>query len=79
MVVDSLSPPVAGLRLDEVVIDEGFIRMNLTLTAATAVGSECDQLATRIHSSYERTVADLPWVGRVAQLNIKVRKFFCDR
>jgi transposase len=32
----------------------------------------------RVHSSYVRTVADVPWAGRGVRLEITVRRFFCD-
>jgi len=39
---------------------------------------ECHQPSTRIHGNYERTVADLPCVGRNVLLMLTVRKFVCS-
>src|SRR5450755_4172964 len=39
---------------------------------------ECHQLSTRIHGSYQRTVADLPCAGRNVLLLLTVRKFVCS-
>lgn len=38
---------------------------------------ECYQPSTRIHGSYQRTVADLPCAGRNVNLFLTVRKFVC--
>src|SRR5579863_4443508 len=38
---------------------------------------ECHQLSARIHGHYQRTVADLPCVGRNVILALTVRKFVC--
>lgn len=37
----------------------------------------CQLPAQRIHSHYQRTVADLPWADLVVTLHLLVRKFFC--
>jgi transposase len=38
----------------------------------------CSQPSTRIHSHYQRTLADLPWARIAVQIKITVRRFFCD-
>jgi transposase len=38
----------------------------------------CASQASRVHSHYMRTVADLPCVGQQVRLLVQVRKFFCD-
>jgi transposase len=37
----------------------------------------CHQLSSRVHSRYQRTVADLPWQGVSVQLQLLTRRFFC--
>ena len=32
----------------------------------------------RVHSRYERRLADAPVAGRQVQLRLRVRRFFCD-
>ena len=34
--------------------------------------------AERVHSRYTRTLADLPWQGRVVCLVLSTRKFYCE-
>ena len=38
----------------------------------------CHVAARRLHSRYERTLADLPWAGWTVRLELGVRKLFCD-
>lgn len=38
----------------------------------------CGTAAHRIHSRYQRTLADLPWQGLAVQLCIETRRFFCE-
>jgi transposase len=38
----------------------------------------CHVAARRLHSRYERTLADLSWAGWTVRLELGVRKLFCD-
>jgi transposase len=38
----------------------------------------CSSPASRVHSQYQRTVADLPCSGSAVMLQLIVRRFFCD-
>jgi transposase len=38
----------------------------------------CHQPAARLHSRYRRILTDLPWSGYSLQLQLSVRKLFCD-
>ena len=38
---------------------------------------KCHKPSSRIHSRYQRTVADLPWQGVSVQLQLLTRRFFC--
>jgi transposase len=38
----------------------------------------CHVAATRLHSRYDRILADLPWAGWTVRLELGVRKLFCD-
>lgn len=54
------------------------LTVQLVATQPTAACPSCDVPATRIHSRYLRTVADLPWADRPVLYQLAVRKFFCD-
>ena len=55
----------------------------MVLRAESDAGSArcplCGSSSKRVHSRYARTVSDLPWRGIAATLEIRVRRFFCDR
>jgi transposase len=38
----------------------------------------CEGPSRRLHGSYTRTLADLPWCGAPVRLRVRVRKYFCD-
>jgi transposase len=68
---------------DTLVIDQvralyNCVTICVRSTALSAVCPLCSQPATRIHSRYLRTVADLPSGGRQLVLSLIVRKFFCQ-
>src|SRR5690606_18091337 len=55
------------------------------LIAITATGRHeadpypvCGTGATRVHSRYPRSLADLPWQGTRGRLAVTVRRLFCD-
>ena len=66
----------------------GLVRLSASDTCITAVVETlasgtpcplCGEAATRVHSRYVRTVADLPWHGVAFQLRLQVRRFFCEQ
>lgn len=69
-------PP--GLEIDTVCAGVTALTIHLTATTPTAACPLCGAAATRIHSRYQRRVADLPCGGCPVRLILTVRKFFCD-
>jgi len=68
------------LRFDGCDIDD-LAQQITVLVCATPTVSPCPLCATlahRIHSHYERTLADLPWASYRIRLRLRVRKWFCD-
>ena len=53
------------------------LTMDLTCSDPTACCPLCHQPSERVHSKYQRTVADVPCGGRRALLLLTVRKFIC--
>jgi transposase len=53
------------------------LRLELTTTCAAMPCPVCAHLSPRIHSSYRRSLTDLPWAGRTVRIALSVRKFFC--
>lgn len=72
-------PGVLELMDIAVVAEETRVEMTLAVTQKAAACPQCGQLATRIHSRYVRTVADLPWAGLPVRLLLQVHRWFCDQ
>ena len=71
----------AALAVSVVAIDasdSGAIRIALISSRAAVPCSACGTLAQRIHSRYQRTLADLPWQGLAVTLTLETRRFFCE-
>ena len=66
------------LVVDQVRVLYDCVTISVRSIAPSAVCPLCSQLATRIHSRYRRTAADLPSGGRQLVLALVVRKFFCQ-
>lgn len=72
-----LSLPL-GLAMTQLALTAAGLTVAVCATAPVTACPVCGQLSSRIHSRYQRTVADLPCAGRRVQLQLQVRKFFCD-
>jgi transposase len=76
----ALLPQNTHLSAEDVIIDAeaAEVTVELTAMAPRCPCPLCHLPAVRIHSSYRRTVADLPWARLVVRFSLLVRKFFCD-
>lgn len=74
-----LLPPSEHLRLETIDGDAWGITVVLAATAPAAACPACAHPATRVHSGYRRTLADLPWASTPVRLHLHVRRFFWDR
>jgi transposase len=74
-----LLPDATTLRLDVCEVDEAAAQIPLAVqsTQTSAPCPLCAPPAQRIHSDYERTLADLPWAQYRVHLQLRVRKWFC--
>jgi len=73
----TLLPTAPGLRLDQVTIGADEILATLVATQPWSACPVCGGLAQAVHSSYQRTLTDLPWGRFAVRLHLVVRKFFC--
>ncbi|MEO1686094.1 MAG: ISL3 family transposase [Cyanobacteria bacterium J06631_12] len=75
-----LLPSLHLLHLDsyDLAPREHHLTLNLTSTQAQVQCPICGQPSHRVHSRYERTLADLPCVSFSLTLIIQVCKFFCN-
>ena len=78
ILAEHLAPPVPGLRLIRLVPLSNRFLVHATATGASAACPRCGALSQRVHSHYQRTLADLPWGSWPVHLVLRVRKFFCS-
>lgn len=78
MFVTIFLPDVPDLCLETVDVTEDGVCLTTRAAQAAPPCPLCAQLATRVHSRYQRTLTDLPAVGRTVHLRVQVRRFFCD-
>jgi transposase len=71
-----LVPP--GLVIDRLDVGDDRIGLTAHSDAAMATCPSCQTSARRVHSRYQRRVADLPLAGRRVELQIRVRRFRCE-
>jgi transposase len=73
-----LMPICLPLRLQELVVTAGEVRLMLVSDQTAACCPLCAKPSARVHSHYTRTLADLPWGPLHVQLHLQVRRFFCQ-
>ena len=66
------------LQVETLTLEDQGLTLDVKVTAPTAPCPTCAQSATRMHSDYRRTLADLPWATLPVRLSLQVRRFFCD-
>jgi transposase len=78
-VLACLLPDATTLRLAACHVDTTSAQITLLVhsTQASVPCPLCAIPARRIHSRYERTLADLPWAEYHVRLQLRVRKWFC--
>ena len=72
-------PDATTLRLEACAVDDTTAQITLRVrsTQTSAPCPLCATPARRIHSDYERTLADLPWAQYRVCLQLRIRKWFC--
>ena len=70
-------PHLKGLRLAEIAVADEGVTLQLFATRRTAPCPSCRHRSHRVHSRYDRTIADLPWSGTTVRLRVRVRRFIC--
>ena len=69
----------SGSRLDRCALESHSVSIFMEAAAAYAPCPLCRSDAQRIHSRYQRHLADLPCFGLPVRLEVTVRRFFCAR
>jgi transposase len=68
-------PP--GIVIDHVRLAAERIILVARSSSDDALCPSCGVRSSRVHSSYPRHLADLPWHGRAIEIELRVRRFRC--
>lgn len=72
-----LVPNIAEVTLVCLRPKDGAIEMQLRAHRSISTCPECGTASRRVHSHYQRKLADLPWEGLPVVILPQARKFFC--
>lgn len=72
-----LFPHLTGLRPEQISVEDDLVVLRVRPTRRSARCPVCRRSSRRVHSRYERTLADLPRGGRAVVLRVQVRRFRC--
>jgi transposase len=67
-----------GFVVEDVAIDSDSFVIAIRSSASSCRCPLCGAVCDRVHSRYERNLADLPITGRRTRLILRARRFFCD-
>ncbi len=75
-----LLPGAIHVRLETWALEPAHSTVTISIhaRAATACCPLCGRRSKRVHSRYQRTLADLPWGEHAATVLLSVRRLFCD-
>ena len=66
-----------GLVVEQVLPEPDRVTVVARSRLPTAACPDCHASSSRVHSRYERRLADLPWQGRPVAVRLRARRFFC--
>ena len=70
-------PHLAGVHVERVVASGRVVRREATTRVPAAACPVCGHPSSRVHSRYERWLADRGMSGREVNIQLRVRRFFC--
>ncbi len=70
-------PDVRGLRVERIVRDSQRVSIMTRTTSRAARCSRCGRWSRRVHSRYQRTIADLPCSSAPVTIRLTTRRFVC--
>lgn len=71
-------PHLADVVIERVEEIGGAVRIWAHPHAAQASCPKCGGVSARVHSRYERRLADAAVAGQRVEIALRVRRFFCD-
>jgi hypothetical protein len=73
-----LSPHLAALRIEGLSNEEGVVCLRARADTKEAPCPACGVASGRVHSWYERRMADAPVAGQPVLIHLRVRRFICQ-
>lgn len=67
-----------GFHVDDLTLPTAGLLITPHTTAHQATCPSCGRSSTRVHSTYWRTLKDLPWQDRTVTWHLRVRRFRCN-
>ena len=77
VLAEVLFPGVAGVRVDRLWREGATLHVAATTTRRRARCPDCGRRSRRVHSRYERVMADVPCGGAGVRLHVRPRRFWC--
>lgn len=72
-------PHLAGVVIEQITRVDGVIEIGARARGSTAVCPGCGERSRRVHSRYERRLADAAVGGQPVRIRLRVRRFLCIR
>ena len=72
MLTDVLFPAESQLHIDGIEMEKNTVNISVASTNGRSICPHCQTILERMHSSYNRHPADLPFVGHTARLAMAV-------
>jgi len=73
----ALQPAPGVLHLEAIEADADAITLVVRASRPTVDCPACGERATKVHSRYQRALADTPWGGVAVRLRLRTRRWFC--
>jgi transposase len=71
--------PPTGLLVQQVLPEPDRVVIPTEPKSPASCCPVCGHASGRVHSRYQRTLADLPWQGRIVALRVQARRFCCAK
>ena len=75
---DALLPDESNLYVNNIDMENGIMVISVSSADQKGVCPYCQTISQRVHSSYQRQPADLPFAEYNVHISMLVRRFFCD-
>lgn len=70
--------PSNALQLTKIVENEDVIRIHLKYVTTSFECPQCQVLSNQYHGTHQRTVQNLPILGKSVQLKIRAHEYHCS-